>query len=48
MAALDAYLSLAAELADAAGAAIRPYFRTALAVDDKADTSPVTIATRRF
>ena len=46
MAALDAYLSLAAELADAAGAAIRPYFRTALAVDDKADLSPVTAADR--
>ena len=46
MAALDAYLALAAELADAAGAAIRPYFRTALAVDDKADLSPVTAADR--
>ena len=46
MAALDAYLALAAELADAAGAAIRPYFRTRLAVDDKADLSPVTAADR--
>jgi len=46
VAALDAYLALAAELADAAGAAIRPYFRTALAVDDKADLSPVTAADR--
>jgi inositol-phosphate phosphatase/L-galactose 1-phosphate phosphatase/histidinol-phosphatase len=46
VAALDAYLALAAELADAAGAAIRPYFRTALTVDDKADLSPVTIADR--
>ena len=43
---LDAYLALAAELADAAGAAIRPYFRTQLAVDDKADLSPVTVADR--
>jgi histidinol phosphatase-like enzyme (inositol monophosphatase family) len=43
---LDAYLALANELADAAGAAIRPYFRTALAVDDKADLSPVTAADR--
>ncbi|MBV9552243.1 MAG: histidinol phosphate phosphatase, partial [Alphaproteobacteria bacterium] len=46
MAALDAYLALAAELADAAGAAIRPYFRTRLAVADKADLSPVTAADR--
>jgi inositol-phosphate phosphatase/L-galactose 1-phosphate phosphatase/histidinol-phosphatase len=43
---LDPYLSLAAELADVAGAAIRPYFRTALTVDDKADLSPVTAADR--
>src|SRR5215469_7743935 len=43
---LDAYLSLANELADTAGAVIRPYFRTPLAVDDKADLSPVTAADR--
>jgi inositol-phosphate phosphatase/L-galactose 1-phosphate phosphatase/histidinol-phosphatase len=43
---LDAYLSLADELADTAGAVIRPYFRTPLAVDDKADLSPVTAADR--
>jgi inositol-phosphate phosphatase / L-galactose 1-phosphate phosphatase / histidinol-phosphatase len=43
---LDSFLALAAELADAAGAAIRPYFRTALTVDDKADLSPVTAADR--
>jgi inositol-phosphate phosphatase/L-galactose 1-phosphate phosphatase/histidinol-phosphatase len=43
---LDSYLTLATELADAAGATIRPYFRTALAVDDKADLSPVTAADR--
>ena len=46
MAALDAYLALAAELADAAGAVIRPYFRTTLTVDDKPDLSPVTAADR--
>jgi inositol-phosphate phosphatase/L-galactose 1-phosphate phosphatase/histidinol-phosphatase len=44
--ALDGFLALASELADAAGAAIRPYFRTKLAVDDKADLSPVTAADR--
>jgi len=43
---LDSFLSLANELADAAGDAIRPYFRTALAIDDKADLSPVTVADR--
>jgi inositol-phosphate phosphatase/L-galactose 1-phosphate phosphatase/histidinol-phosphatase len=46
VAALDAYLALAAELADAAGAVIRPYFRTTLTVDDKPDLSPVTAADR--
>jgi inositol-phosphate phosphatase/L-galactose 1-phosphate phosphatase/histidinol-phosphatase len=46
VAGLDAYLALAAELADAAGAAIRPYFRTRLTVDEKADLSPVTAADR--
>jgi inositol-phosphate phosphatase / L-galactose 1-phosphate phosphatase / histidinol-phosphatase len=45
-AALDAFLALAAELADAAGAEIRPAFRTRLAVDDKPDSSPVTAADR--
>jgi inositol-phosphate phosphatase/L-galactose 1-phosphate phosphatase/histidinol-phosphatase len=39
-------LALADELADAAGAVIRPYFRQTIAVDDKADASPVTIADR--
>src|SRR5580704_18800653 len=43
---LDSLLALADELADAAGTAIRPYFRTPLAVDDKADLSPVTAADR--
>jgi len=44
--ALDQFLSLAIDLADAAGEAIRPYFRQPLAVDDKADLSPVTAADR--
>ena len=42
-----ALLAFANELADAAGAIVRPYFRTALAVDDKADESPVTVADRQ-
>ncbi|HEX5319919.1 MAG TPA: histidinol-phosphatase [Stellaceae bacterium] len=46
MAGLDAYLALAADLADAAGEAIRPYFRSPLKVDDKPDQSPVTAADR--
>jgi inositol-phosphate phosphatase/L-galactose 1-phosphate phosphatase/histidinol-phosphatase len=46
MAALDVFLALAVELADTAGASIRPYFRTNLTVDDKADLSPVTTADR--
>jgi inositol-phosphate phosphatase / L-galactose 1-phosphate phosphatase / histidinol-phosphatase len=33
-------------MADAAGTAIRPYFRTALAIEDKPDASPVTAADR--
>ena len=32
--------------ADAAGAVLRPYFRTRLAADEKADRSPVTVADR--
>jgi len=44
--ATDQFLELALELADAAGAAIRPHFRQPIAVDDKADLSPVTIADR--
>lgn len=43
---LAADIALAARLADAAGAAIRPYFRTVLATDDKGDATPVTIADR--
>ena len=42
----DVFLALAAELADAAGATIRPYFRRPLAVDDKPDLTPVTVADR--
>ena len=44
---LDRFLGLASELADAAGEAIRPYFRRPLlTVDDKPDLSPVTAADR--
>ena len=46
MADLDQYLALAVDLAEAAGKAIRPYFRQPLAVDDKPDLSPVTAADR--
>ncbi|HJU15950.1 MAG TPA: histidinol-phosphatase [Stellaceae bacterium] len=42
----DEFLLLATALADAAGAAIRPYFRKPIAVDDKPDASPVTAADR--
>ena len=37
---------LAERLADAAGAAIRPYFRSGLAIETKGDLSPVTAADR--
>jgi inositol-phosphate phosphatase/L-galactose 1-phosphate phosphatase/histidinol-phosphatase len=43
---LNDYLALALELVDAAGEIIRLYFRKPLAVDDKADLTPVTIADR--
>jgi inositol-phosphate phosphatase / L-galactose 1-phosphate phosphatase / histidinol-phosphatase len=43
---LDAFLALAADLADAAGEVIRPYFRQPIRVDDKPDLSPVTVADR--
>jgi inositol-phosphate phosphatase / L-galactose 1-phosphate phosphatase / histidinol-phosphatase len=43
---LDAFLALALRLADAAGAKIRPHFRKPLAVEDKADLTPVTVADR--
>jgi inositol-phosphate phosphatase / L-galactose 1-phosphate phosphatase / histidinol-phosphatase len=43
---LDVVLALALRLADVAGAAIRPYFRKQLIVDDKPDLTPVTAADR--
>ncbi|HEX9535438.1 MAG TPA: inositol monophosphatase family protein, partial [Stellaceae bacterium] len=43
---VDQCLELALHLADAAGEAIRPYFRQPLTVDDKADLTPVTAADR--
>ncbi|HMI18752.1 MAG TPA: histidinol-phosphatase [Sphingomonas sp.] len=42
----DADLDLAGRLADAAGAAIRPFFRKRFAMEAKADRSPVTEADR--
>src|SRR5919106_1018085 len=41
-----AYLEFAMRLADAAGAVICQYYRASLAVESKADASPVTIADR--
>jgi histidinol phosphatase-like enzyme (inositol monophosphatase family) len=40
------FLPFAHRLADAAAAVVRPYFRAPIAVDHKADTSPVTVADR--
>ncbi len=42
----DALIATAEAAADAAGACIRPLFRSRLAPEDKADASPVTIADR--
>jgi inositol-phosphate phosphatase/L-galactose 1-phosphate phosphatase/histidinol-phosphatase len=42
----SSFLPLAHRLADAAGAIVTRHFRTAVAVDDKADASPVTVADR--
>lgn len=43
----EAFIALAGRMADAARAAVMPHFRArALAVDDKADSSPVTAADR--
>jgi len=42
----DADIALAHALADAAGAAIRPFFRADFTSEDKADASPVTEADR--
>ena len=39
-------INLALALADAAGAAIRPYFRREMGLEIKADNSPVTLADR--
>jgi inositol-phosphate phosphatase / L-galactose 1-phosphate phosphatase / histidinol-phosphatase len=39
-------IALAGRLADAAGAAIRPYFRGAFGLESKADATPVTLADR--
>ena len=43
---LSADLALASRLADAAGAAIRPYFRADFGLEMKADATPVTLADR--
>jgi inositol-phosphate phosphatase / L-galactose 1-phosphate phosphatase / histidinol-phosphatase len=43
---LDSFLALALHLADAAGEVIRPYFRKPLAISDKPDLTPVTVADR--
>lgn len=40
------FVALALRLADAAGAIVRAYFRTPMAVEVKADRSPVTVADR--
>ena len=42
----EMYLQFAGELADAAGEAIRPWFRAEMQVDRKSDGSPVTQADR--
>jgi histidinol phosphatase-like enzyme (inositol monophosphatase family) len=46
MAVSETDIALAARLADAAGAAIRPYFRAEHGVEAKEDHSPVTLADR--
>jgi histidinol phosphatase-like enzyme (inositol monophosphatase family) len=43
---LDRDIALALRLADAAGAAIRPHFRSALVPERKPDATPVTLADR--
>jgi len=40
------FLDIAARMADAAGDVVRPYFRAGIAIDDKPDDSPVTVADR--
>ena len=44
MSAHEKYIEIANRLADASGAIIRPHFRSGVAVADKPDKSPVTIA----
>ncbi|MFZ5748705.1 MAG: histidinol-phosphatase [Pseudomonadota bacterium] len=46
MATSETDIALAERLADAAGAAIRPYFRAAHGLEAKEDASPVTLADR--
>ncbi|HEY4136106.1 MAG TPA: histidinol-phosphatase [Alphaproteobacteria bacterium] len=41
-----AFLALANDLAETSGAILRRYFRQPIAVDDKSDASPVTVADR--
>ena len=43
---LDADIALALRLADAAGAVIRPHFRSGLSSERKGDATPVTLADR--
>lgn len=43
---MDRLIAAAEAAADVAGAVVRPFFRAALGVDQKADRSPVTIADR--
>ncbi len=43
---MEALVAAAEAAADVAGAAIRPFFRAAIAADQKSDRSPVTIADR--
>jgi fructose-1,6-bisphosphatase/inositol monophosphatase family enzyme len=43
---LDDDIALAQRLAEAAGEAIRPHFRSGVATERKADASPVTLADR--
>ena len=43
---MKAWVAAAEAAADIAGAAIRPFFRAGVGIDDKADQSPVTIADR--
>lgn len=46
MSEIEKFLELAHQLADAARLVIRPYYRQPIAIDNKSDDSPVTIADR--